>query len=67
MYSIAHEDFEEETQTVKEAPSGTWIVSVDRGSKKLEAAIAQLESGADVGAVLEELRAAHALVNGRSP
>ncbi|HEY4013776.1 MAG TPA: hypothetical protein VGM06_10580 [Polyangiaceae bacterium] len=55
---------EDETPTQREAPSGRWIVSVDRGARKLEAAISALEDGADVADVLDELKEAHTLVNG---
>jgi hypothetical protein len=65
MFSIAHEDGESELATVREAPSATWIVAVDRGARKLEDAIARLEAGANVDDVLDELREAHGLVNGR--
>ena len=66
MHTIADEDFdEEEPPTVRETPSGAWIVSVDRASKRLEAAIARIEAGAAPGDVLEDLKSAHALVNGR--
>jgi hypothetical protein len=54
---------EEETPTRREAPSGRWIASVDRGARKLEAAIGRLEAGVDVAEVLDELKAAHQLVN----
>jgi hypothetical protein len=65
MFSL-HQDDEEESPTVREAPSGRWIVAVDRGARKLEDAIARLEAGGDVATVLDELRAAHQLVNGGS-
>jgi hypothetical protein len=55
----------EEVPTLRESPSGRWIVAVDRGARKLEGAIARLEAGADVAEVLDELREAHALVDGR--
>jgi hypothetical protein len=56
---------EDEEPTARESPSGRWIVAVDRGARKLEGAIARLEAGADVAEVLDELREAHALVDGR--
>jgi hypothetical protein len=59
--NVRQEDFEDERPTAREAPSGRWIVAVDRGARKLEAAIALLEAGADV---LGELREIHQLVNG---
>jgi len=42
-------------------------VAVDRGARKLEEAISRLEAGADVAEVLDVLREAHALVDGRQP
>jgi hypothetical protein len=57
---------EEETPTKREAPSGKWIVAVDRGQKLIESAIDRLEGG-DVETALSELREAHRLVNGGAP
>ena len=53
-----------EDETKREVPSGRWIVAVDRGARTLEGAIARIEAGADVADVLDELKRAHALVNG---
>jgi hypothetical protein len=67
MFSL-HDPFEDdEKPTVRHTPSGQWIVSVDRASKRLEDAIARIEAGADPSDVLPELKEAHALVNGRAP
>ena len=65
MFSL-HDPFEDdEKPTVRDTPSGAWIVSVDRASKRLELVIARIEAGAAPGDVLEDLKSAHALVNGR--
>ncbi|MGA7124038.1 MAG: hypothetical protein WBY94_28305 [Polyangiaceae bacterium] len=64
MFSL-HPFDEEEEPTVREMPSGAFIVAADRGARKLAAAIELLESGADPEDLLETLKEAHALVNGR--
>ncbi len=66
MFSLPQYFDEEELPTIRDAPSGAWIVSVDRASKRLEDTIARIEAGAaEPGDVLEDLKAAHALVNGK--
>jgi hypothetical protein len=65
MFSLPQDP--EETPTKRDAPSGKWIVAVDRGQKLIESAIARLEAGGDVEAALSDLRDAHRLVNGRDP
>ncbi len=66
MYSIAHEDFDpEELPTLRDALPAVFVASVDKARIRLEDAIATLESGGNPDAVLEDLKAAHALVNGR--
>jgi hypothetical protein len=61
---IERDDFPDEKPTRREAPSGRWLVAVDRGQKLIESAIEKLENGGDVQDVLEDLRQALALVNG---
>ncbi len=63
MHTIATIE-ENDEPTKKESPSGKWIVSVDRGARKLAAAIHAIDAGAEPADVVETLREAHALVNG---
>ncbi len=65
MFSLHVPFDDDELPTVRDTPSGQWIVAVDRASKRLEAAIARIESGADASDVLETLKEAHRLVNGK--
>ncbi|MBV9949316.1 MAG: hypothetical protein JOZ69_20900 [Myxococcales bacterium] len=58
-----HEQDEEESPTLREQPSGKWLIAVDRGARLIEAAIERLEAGGDVAVALEDLRRAHRLVN----
>jgi hypothetical protein len=61
------EDFPDDEPDTKKLPiSGAWIVANDRGARKLAAAIELLEAGADPEDLLETLKEAHALVNGRA-
>ena len=68
MFSIASEDFEpEESPTVREAPSGAWIVATDRAQRKLAAVIDALESGTEPADLVATLKEVHRLVHGRQP
>jgi hypothetical protein len=67
MHTLVDPKDPDEIPTQRDAPSGKWIVAVDRGGKLIESAIARLEAGGDLEAALSELRDAHRLVNGREP
>ncbi len=61
-----HDEFpEDEPDTLKLPPSGAWIVATHRAQRHLAAAIELLENGADPEDLLETLKEAHRLVNGR--
>ena len=60
------DEFPEDIPTTKELPSGRWIIAVDRGARKLEAAIDAIEAGTDPADLLDVLKEAHRLVNGRA-
>jgi hypothetical protein len=64
MYSLP-QDFDEEEPTIRDAPSAVWVVQVDKASRRIQDVIDTLESGGNPDAILEDLKSAHALVNGR--
>lgn len=64
---VAQEDDDE--PTVRDAPSGRWVIAVDRAQGLIRTAIERLEGHdeiEDVGLAIEDLRRAETLAGGRA-